>query len=65
MLRVLRTITSVPSLRRIVNALFMAIPTISSVIILMSIIFTCTPSSVRCSSPPSRRNTSATCSSAF
>jgi voltage-gated sodium channel len=38
-LRVLRTITALPSLRRIVNALFMAIPTIGSVILLMAIIF--------------------------
>lgn len=38
-LRVLRTITMIPSLRRVVAALFMAIPTIGSVVLLMSIIF--------------------------
>src|SRR5699024_5130677 len=38
-LRVFRTITAVPTLRRIVAALFMAIPTISSVLLIMTIIF--------------------------
>jgi voltage-gated sodium channel len=38
-LRTLRTITAVPSLRRIVISLFMAIPTIGSVLLLMGIIF--------------------------
>ncbi|RCW65848.1 ion transporter [Saliterribacillus persicus] len=38
-LRIMRTITAVPSLRRIVTALFMAIPTISSVMLIMAIIF--------------------------
>ncbi len=38
-LRILRTITFFPSLRRIVQALFLAIPTIGSVLILMTIIF--------------------------
>ncbi|MRX74059.1 ion transporter [Bacillus lacus] len=38
-LRVLRTISAIPSLRRIVSALFMAIPAIGSVTLLMSIIF--------------------------
>lgn len=38
-LRVLRTISAIPSLRRIVSALFMAIPAIGSVTLLMTIIF--------------------------
>ncbi len=38
-LRVFRTITVIPTLRRIVAALFMAIPTISSVLLIMLIIF--------------------------
>lgn len=38
-LRVFRTITAIPTLRRIVAALFMAIPTISSVLLVMSLIF--------------------------
>ncbi|MGM0844720.1 MAG: ion transporter [Bacillota bacterium] len=38
-LRVLRTISALPSLRRIVTALFMAIPAIGSVTLLMTIIF--------------------------
>ncbi|WP_066191162.1 ion transporter [Gracilibacillus timonensis] len=38
-LRVFRTITAIPTLRRIVAALFMAIPTISSVLLIMLIIF--------------------------
>ncbi|MDX8046753.1 ion transporter [Gracilibacillus sp. S3-1-1] len=38
-LRVFRTITAIPTLRRVVTALFMAIPTISSVLLVMSLIF--------------------------
>lgn len=38
-LRVLRTISAVPSLRRIISALFMAIPAIGSVTLVMAIIF--------------------------
>lgn len=38
-LRVLKTISSVPSLRRIITSLFMAVPTISSIALLMSIVF--------------------------
>lgn len=38
-LRVLRTISAIPSLRRLVDALFMAVPAIGSVTVLMAIIF--------------------------